>query len=893
MLSVSHLTLNGELTLMGVDRQPLIGWVIRSDKQNVLQHSWHLQCSMQADFSKPVFDSGEVFSEASQNIEPGKITLLPSTRYFLRVRISDNHGEKSGWSPVTDFVTGLLDTPWEAEFISAETPEDKALSQATLLRNVFSLAPHKPIASAYVHATALGLYQLFLNGQRVGKNELTPGWTSYEHHLLYQTYDVSELLKQGENVMGAELGAGWYKGDMGFSRHRNYYGEQTALLCQLVIHYQDGTQRVVGSDSGWRGSDSARQFAEIYDGEVYDARRVQAGWAEAGFNDDAWRSVSIIERRKNLPVAQGAGTVRQIERLAAQRLITTPQGDRVIDFGQNMSGWVEFRVSGQAGERVTLRHFETLDANGNVYLDNLRTARQEVVYWLKGGAEEVWHPRFSWQGFRYVKVEAWPGELDLKNFTAIVIHSDMTPTGTFSCSNPELNQLHHNILWGLKSNFVDVPTDCPQRDERLGWTGDAQIFCRTASYLMHTRTFFAKWLTDLRHDQTAEGGVPHVIPDILTGHCGNDKFLAEGGTHSATGWADAAVINPWTMYLMYGDKRVLQDQYASMKGWIDFMQSHADNEIWRYKLQFGDWVALDAKEGSYFGATPDDFTCTAWFAHSALLFSKAAGVLGRTDDERDYKALHERIVARFQQRFFTPEGELKVQTQTAHILALCFDLVPDAFREQTTDGLVALLKAHDGHLVTGFLGTPYFCHALSGNHREKEAWALLLKDDFPSWLYQVKAGATTIWEHWDGIKPDGSMWSPDMNSFNHYAYGAVGEWLYRVAAGIDVDEHAPGFKQVVISPRPGGGLRWLNARYGSIYGAIEVKWQAVNGRVALTFSIPPNTTANLKLNEVAKIVASGGLTFIESDEGWSATAGSGDYRIEYLPHESVDLTFTD
>lgn len=893
MLSVSHLTLNGELTLTGVDQFPVVGWKIDSHHRNVQQRSWHLQCSTTADFSQLIYDSGEVISDASNHLELEDIALQPSTRYYLRVRIRDNHGESSGWSPSACFVTGMLDAPWQAAFISAESVEDKAHSKATLMRKAFSLLPNKVMTYAWAHATALGIYQLFLNGERVGDDELTPGWTSYRHHLLYQTYDITGLLHSGENVVCAELGAGWFKGDMGFSRHRNYYGEQTALLCQIVVQYDDGTRQVIGSDDSWRASDSARLFAEIYDGERFDARLVQPGWNRPHFADSAWRPVSLVSWDKRTLVAQGAGTVRQIERLPAVALLVTPQGDRVLDFGQNMSGWVEFRVHGQPGDRVVLRHFETLDANGNVYLDNLRSAQQKVEYRLKGEGNEVWHPRFSWQGFRYVKVEAYPGELRPEDFTAIVIHSAMTPTGHFTCSNSDLNQLHHNILWGLKSNFVDVPTDCPQRDERLGWTGDAQIFCRTASYLMYTQTFFAKWLTDLKYDQTAEGGVPHVIPDILTGHCDHDKFLAEGGTHSATGWADAAVVNPWTMYLMYGDKRVLENQYASMKGWIDFMQAHADNDIWRYKLQFGDWVALDAQEGSYFGATPDDLICTAWYAWSTLLFSKAAKALGREDDYRYYSALQARIVARFQQRFFTSGGELTARTQTAHILALCFNLVPEAFHERIVNGLISLLDEHDGHLVTGFLGTPYFCQALSQNRRDKEAWALLLKEDFPSWLYQVKAGATTIWEHWDGIKPDGSMWSPDMNSFNHYAYGAVGEWLYRTVAGIEADENAPGFKHLILSPLPGGGLSWMDARYESIYGEIAVNWKAVDGRIVLTFRIPANTSATLNLPLAKAIVVAGDLHFAASRLGWSARCGSGEYCVEYLPNESVDLTYAD
>jgi alpha-L-rhamnosidase len=726
-----------------------------------------------------------------------------------------------------------------------------------------------------------------LNGEKVGNDELTPGWTSYHHHLLYQTYDLTGLLQSGENVMGAILGAGWFKGDMGFTRHRNYYGDQTALICQLEILYNDGTKKSIHSEQDWKGESSPIIFSEIYDGEIYDARKEMSGWNNKNYPATSWRPVNIVDYDKKTLTAQGSCKVRQRELLAAKEIIMTPQGERVIDFGQNLSGWVEFRVSGRAGDKVILRHFEVFDAAGNVYLDNLRSAKQRVEYTLKGDSEEIYHPHFTWQGFRYVKIEEYPGEVALDNFTAIVLHSAMEQTGHFSCSNQDLNQLHHNILWGLKGNFVDVPTDCPQRDERLGWTGDAQIFCRTASYLMQTRNFFAKWLTDLRCDQTPEGGVPHVIPDILDGHCENDRLLSGGGTHSASAWADAAVINPWTMYLMYGDTRVLENQYDSMKGWIDFMQAHAENNLWRYRLQFGDWVALDAKEGSYFGATPDDLTCTAYYAWSTLLFAKAAKVLNRRVDHERYLALHHAIVRRFQDEFFTPTGRLAARTQTAHILALYFNLVPDAFRQRTTDTLVELLEEQGGHLVTGFVGTPYFCHALSQNGRAKEAWELLLKDDFPSWLYQVKSGATTIWEHWDGIKPDGSMWSADMNSFNHYAYGAVGEWLYRVVAGIETDEERPGFKHAIIQPLIGGGVSWVKASYHSVYGEICVQWRVVaenvqEKTVRLDVTIPPNATATISLLAAESVSETDGADFIHSAGEFAADVGSGRYQITYV-----------
>lgn len=882
MLRVEKILFNYAERLQGTEDFPVVGWQIQSDRNHVIQKSWRLQVSEDAGFAEPVYDSQRVESAQSQHIHLREIALMPSRRYFVRVKISDNDGECSEWSQAAEFVSGLPAECWQGKFISAEEPADKVISKGTLLRNQLHLAKLEDIASVFVHASALGIYQLYCNGRKVGNDELTPGWTSYDHQLLYQTYDLTPLVKAGNNVLGASIGAGWYKGDMSFNRYRNYYGERTAFICQVVINYKDGTRQLWGTDEHWQSSYSPVLFSEIYDGEIYDARLEQSGWNRAEFDAGKWRTVSVIDADLSVLRAQGDATVQQIETIVPVSFFTTPKGERVIDFGQNLTGWVAFSVKGRAGDKVVLRHFEVLDAQGNVYLANLRSAKQRIEYTLKGTEEEHYHPRFTFQGFRYVKIESWPGEFSLSQVTAVVIHSQMRQTGEFVCSNPDLNQLHHNILWGLKGNFVDVPTDCPQRDERLGWTGDAQIFCRTASYLMQTRNFFAKWLADLRYDQTPEGAVPHVVPDILTGKSDNDLNLTNGGTVAAAAWADAAVINPWTMYLMYGDRETLRQQYASMKGWVDFMRNHAVDNQWCYKLQFGDWVALDAREGSYFGATPDDLICMAYFALSTLLFAKAAKALGEEDDYQHYFALHQAIVESFRREFFTATGRLAVRTQTAHILALYFNLVPEAYRAKTVAGLLELLAEHDGHLVTGFVGTPYFCHALSENGQVDAAWQLLLKDDFPSWLYQVKAGATTIWEHWDGVKPDGTMWSPDMNSFNHYAYGAIGEWLYRAAAGINTREDEPGFKHSILRPLPGGGLEWLKARYSSVYGDICVHWQQEAQTVTLEVDIPANTRSTLILDGAQTLLDANGIAFAPMDGGYSAEVGSGHYRVIFL-----------
>lgn len=879
MLRIDKLKADYLVNPIGITKPPQFGWVIESDKSGVMQKTYQLQIATDSDFQTIIYDSGVVESDQSAHVVAAGLQLSSSSSYYWRVQITDGE-EESSWSQTASFTAALLSNEeWKGQFVSAETKADADNSKGTRLRRNFAVK--SDIAKAIVHSTALGLYKLYINGSQVSGDELAPGWTSYSKHLLYQTYDVTHLVQSGENAIGAMLGAGWYKGLMGFAGLRNNYGEQTAFLCQLEITYTDGSQEMIVTDSSWKGADSPVLFSEIYDGEIYDARLEEEGWHSADYDDHAWRFVEIVDYDKSVLTSQAGSKVKQLDRIPAKEIIITPQGDTVINFGQNLTGWVRFKVKGEAGDKVVLNHFEVLDADGNVYLANLRKAKQTIDYTLKGGAEEFYHPNFTFQGFQYIKVAAYPGEIKLENFEAVAVHSEMTPLGSFETSNKDINQLHHNIVWGMKGNFVDVPTDCPQRDERLGWTGDAQIFCRTASYLMDTYTFFSKWLKDVKADQTPEGGVPHVVPDIVSGRADNDWLLGQG-SHSAAAWADVAVIMPWTMYLMYGDTRILEEQYDSMKAWIDFMQEHSENGIWNYKLQFGDWVALDAEEGSYFGATPTDLVATAYYAYSTKLFSKIAKVLGNSQDYDKYSRLYTEIEGTFQREFFKPDGSMTARTQTAHIVALYFNLTPEKFKQQTIDTLIELLKEKDGHLVTGFVGTPYFCHALSQNGHLKEAYELLLKDDFPSWLYQVKAGATTVWEHWDGIKPDGTMWSPDMNSFNHYAYGAIGEWLYRVVAGIEADETKAGYKHSIIQPHFGGDLEFVNASYTTVYGDIAVSWKVDGNTVHMEVTVPHNTTASIVLEQAQSVSEANGLSFAKEHQGFTAQVGSGQYRFSFV-----------
>ena len=903
---------------LGVEQMPQFGWVMESDGSNVVQTAYQLQLAKDAQFGQILYDSGRAASAESAHVSIPDVSLENCTAYYVRVRVWTQQ-EESSWSETASFVTGMVDRAWQAQFISAETEDDWSNSKGTYLRKEWQLT--KPVREAWVCATALGLYHLSLNGQPVAQDQMSPGWTSYHHQLCYQTYDVTGLLREGANVIGAHVGAGWYKGMMGFILERNNYGAQTALLLQMTIRFEDGTQQVITSDESWIGCCSPVTFSEIYDGERYDARLEQPGWNEPGFvpvmgealpkgagmpmrdrltqpltddekaaqrtkaqnylpPDTHWRRVTTVPFPLNTLTPQPGCRVRIMQELPVQQLITTPKGETVLDFGQNLTGWVKFRVRGAAGELAHIRCFETLDAQGNAYFANLRTAKAEVRYICRGEKEETYMENFSFQGFRYAKLEAWPCDIQAEDFTACVVHSNMEQTGHFECSHPLINQLQHNIEWSLRGNFLDIPTDCPQRDERVGWTGDAQIFCRTATFLRNTYPFFRKWLRDVAFDQTQEGGVPHIVPNQLQFHHISDWLLGQG-THSAAAWADVATVNPWTLYQAYGDKRILMDQFESMHKWIDFMRDHAVDDIWNYKLQFGDWVALDAEEGSYFGATPNDLTCTAYYAYSTSLFVKTCRVLGKQDLADEYQKLYDRVVRKFQKNFLDENGVMKVQTQTAHIIALYFQLIPESGKQKTVEGLKRLLDKENGHLVTGFMGTPYFCHALSQNGCKDEAYELLLQEDFPSWLYQVKAGATTIWEHWDGLKPDGTMWSPDMKSFNHYAYGAIGEWLYRVVAGIEIDEGCPGYKHAIIAPLTGGGLSYAQASYESVYGPIAVRWEDDNGRIHLKVQVPVNATASIILEEGAHDVNST-LTFEKNAKGqWEACIGSGLWQASY------------
>ncbi len=878
---ISHVTVEYRTNPIGLGVQrPRFSWRIEAVERNVKQLAYHIQTSVEdSGWGHESWDSGWVQSDQSVLVEYDGPALQSGTRYRVRIRIQDHQGRTSEWNDSAWWMTGKLDlADWaEPQWIAASVESDAS----PMLRRSFHAT--KPIAGAIVFVSALGLYELELNGTRVGNDLFTPGWTSYENRLQTQTYDVTNQVHEGENVLGALLANGWYKGYLGWKNGNEHYGNRRALLLELELRYRDGSVERVVSDSQWSWQTSAIQYAELYHGETYDARLERPGWSNPGYSASDWLPVDLIERDKHILVPQENMPCRVTKEIHPQQFMIAPNGDRILDFGQNMVGWVQFTVeAGQPGDEVILEHAEVLDSDGNFYTANLRSARQTIRYMCKGLQSETWQPRFTFQGFRYVRVVRYPGELRTSCFLGKVIHSDLEQTGSFACSNPLVNQLQLNIVWGQRGNFLDVPTDCPQRDERLGWTGDAQVFIRTAAFNMQVAPFFTKWLRDLKAEQRPDGGVPHFIPDVP----GLDR------NHSSAAWGDAAVICPWTMYLSYGDKRLLAEQYHSMKSWVDYIHSQGDDPLlWNTGIHFGDWLAMDAMEGTRVGFTPSDLIATSFYAYSTSIVSKAAAVLGRHEEAAEYAKLHQLIAARFRHEFVTPSGRIAAPTQTAHVLPLMFGLVEGDSKRRIASDLARMIRDNGDKLTTGFVGTPYLCYVLSENGELELAYKLLQQEQFPSWLFSIRMGATTIWEHWDSIKEDGSFWSDSMNSCNHYAYGAVGEWMYRVVAGIDLDEGEPGYKRIRIQPRPGGGLTYANAEYVSMYGAIRSSWKLQEGRLYVDMTIPPNTSAIVVLPHarLEQVTESGvdvtdvqGLTQpIQGDNYTRFELASGTYSFRY------------
>ncbi|MBR4333943.1 MAG: family 78 glycoside hydrolase catalytic domain [Clostridia bacterium] len=689
---------------------------------------------------------------------------------------------------------------------------------------------NKTAAKAELQITALGVYHAEINGQRISGYVLAPGWTSYDHRLQVQAYDVTALL-QKENDLRVTVGRGWFRSPMpgwlNSEDKRRRLNQPCGVIASLHISYSDGTEETILTDGTWQWAKSRILFSEIYDGETCDAR----------IEPEDWQPVKPLEWSKDILIPQEGEAIRETERVAAKCIFKTPRGDTVVDFGQEVTGYAEITLNAHAGDEVLFDHAEVRDRDGNWYNENYRSAKAQAKYICREG-RQTWHPQLTFFGFRYIRLLSWPGEAKPENFTAIAVHSDMRRTGWLKSGSAELNRLFSNIVWGQRGNFLDVPTDCPQRDERLGWTGDAQVFIKTASYLFDTERFFRKWLRDMAANQRESGEVGQVIPDLMP----------EGDSSAA--WGDAATICPWQVYQTYGDRAVLEDQFDCMRKWVDYIGSVTKTPgLWIDHFHFGDWLGLDAPSGSYKGSSRDDLIASAFYAHSTELVVKAGKLLGK--DISAYDQLHENIVAAFRKAF--PE----YKTQTEHVLAVHFGLAEDP--QKTADALADMVKADGVQLRTGFVGTPYILHVLSNYGHADLAWSLLMRREYPGWLYPVTKGATTIWEHWDGIHEDGSFWSKDMNSFNHYAYGAVADWVFEQAAGILHDETHPGFEELIYAPHPDKHLGWLQAKLDTRHGTVSALWVCREDGIRYELETPVQTT--VCLNGEKRKVGPGKYTF--------------------------------
>ena len=744
------------------------------------------------------------------------------------------------------------------------------------------------VKKARLYVSGAGLFHVEVNGRKAGTEYFAPGCIAADTWMQIYTYDVTDYVRPGENVVGAMLGNGWAKGRFGTFREANTpYTDSFSLIAELRITLEDGSETVIGSGTDWECAPSPVVDDGIYDGEIYDAREQIRGWSEPDTiaKENLWEQAEIfrpespytLEDRLSPP-----GTVHEI--MKPVEVIHTPAGETVLDFGQNMAGWVRFTVREPEGAKITLSYGEILQ-DGNFYRDNLRSAKAQYTY-ISDGEERTVEPYFTFFGFRYVKIEGLKGEADPEDYLACAVYSDMEETGVIRTTDPWLNRLFENAKWSQKGNFLDVPTDCPQRDERMGWTGDAQVFARTASFNMDTYAFYTKFLHDLAQEQKMNGGmVGNVVPSFL-----KTKSTVGSPIHGgAAAWGDCAVILPWTLYQQYGDKTILSRQYGSMKAWVDWIrrQDEADGgtRLWRSGFQYGDWLALDGPvEGGTAGGTDVVLIASAYYMHSAELTAKAAEVLGKEEDAETYRKLAEEIRTAIRDEYYTKNGRCAIPTQTAHIIALAFGIVDDTVREKTAQGLQELLKKRNMHLSTGILGTPFRCKVLSDEGLSESAYEVLMQEDFPGWLYEVKMGATTIWERWNSVLPDGKISGTGMNSLNHYAYGSIVQWMYENMCGIRQQETSPGFGHFVIRPEMYGKLGGAYASYMSPKGRVESGWK-IEGKntVRMKVTVPFDSVAEVYFPDAQEGSIRGKDVHVCVDGSgmWKADLAAGTHEITY------------
>jgi len=802
------------------------------------------------------WDSGWVESDRSTFVPYQGEPFTSRQQVGWRVDFRDENGKESGWSEPAHFELGLLSAKdWKAQWIKPQGASDPIVEVPSWLRRTFSVG--KPIARARVYVTARGLFELQLNGARVGNDHFANGFTSYNKRLDTLTYDVTGQLRNGDNTIDAMLGTGWYAGRLPFgTKTRGPYGHDPELLLQLEITYGDGTQDTVVSDGQWQGTFTGPVLSSsIYDGESYDARRQEGGWgpvaAEAGLGP------ARLEPKRFPPV-------RETETLAVQNITQPQPGHFVFDLGQNMVGWAKIKLPVEKDQTTTIHFAEMLKDDGTLYTENYRSAKSTDTYTAAKTGTIEWEPHFTFHGFRYVELSGLPaGATPQKDWvTGVVLHSDIPTTGRFTSSHAKLNQLQSNIAWGWRGNSVDIPTDCPQRDERMGWTGDAQVFCATAMFNTDSHAFWKSWLGSMRDDQEADGVIPDIVPTTTP------KFRQR-----SPGWMDAATIIPWNVYVRTGDSGMLGENYAMMEKLVGWYRSQSVNGLLPKIKGYGDWLQPypqpRATPGDWIGDrrgdTPIPLLGSAFYARSAQILADSARVLGRDEDAKRYAAEAAAVRGAFSRQYFDAEGKLRnaPETQTAYVLAIAFDLIPATMKAKAGENLVRLVHEADGHLRTGFLGTPFIAQALDQTGHADVASELLFQESYPSWFYPINQGATTMWERWNSYTRDKGFGDVEMNSFNHYAYGAIGQWMYERVAGLAPDPANPGYKHFFIRPFIGTQLDSASAKLETPYGTASSAWAKQNGSVTMSIVVPPNTTATIEFpdNRPPQTVTAGKYRF--------------------------------
>lgn len=868
---------------LGIDEtKPRLSWIMESDRRGARQKAWRVRVASSHERLKggegDLWDSGRIEGDQSTHIVYDGTPLASRMECHWQVTIWDEAGQEITSRPAY-WTMGLLETSdWQAKWIAhdpaiirrdPEAIEATELEPGTspLFRKSFEVPAGVRRATLYV--TARGLVDLQLNGRRVSDDRFLPEWTDYNRRLHYRTFDVTGLLVTGGNLLGAMLGDGWWSGHVGWQETRGQYGTlQNSLLVQLEVESGSGKVVTVVSDSSWRCETGPILAADFMMGETYDARRERTGWDRPGFDDSDWLpAVEVAPPKVHVPqyafsnnrpgdteedlplVAQRSEPVRVVETIRPVSVHEIEPAKFIYDLGQNFAGWMRLTVSGPAGTRIQLRHAERLNPDGTLYTENLRRAKAADVYVLKGDGEETWEPRFTFHGFQYVELTGLAEALPPEKISSCVVMSSTPPAGHFECSHALVNRLWQNALWSQKGNFLTVPTDCPQRDERLGWMGDAQVFLRTATYNMNVAAFFTKWMVDVTDSQDVDGVFPDVAPRLREG----DNFVGLDGLGGGAGWADAGIIVPWTMWRVYGDQRIVERHWDAMVRWLDWLERTNPDYIRRHALgnNYGDWLCIPSDTSFRTQSPMKTLLATAYWADDAAKMARMARALGKSHDAERFDAMFAQVRDAFQKEWLLEDGRLAVDTQTAYLLALAFDLLPEEVRPLSAEHLVENIRKLDWHLSTGFIGISHLNPILTLTGHADVAYRLLLNEDYPSWLYPVVHGATTIWERWNGWTEEEGFFNPQMNSFNHYSLGSVGQWFYQHVAGIELDANSIGFKEFVIRPCTGSGLSHAAARYDSIHGPIEGRWELAGEELRLQVRVPANTRARVYVPSAA------------------------------------------